>query len=141
MLYYIQRYQFFKKKEYKCMQKKYENKYMQINSNGIRWHRSDYNMITIQTRKQTNNRKRLCNKQTRICIALTQDNEKSLITFLAESAKSLKIVKCLPNVLFKINIRNLCLRSCFCNLFKKRSERGTKDVVLPNLKILEPRDA
>ena len=33
------------------MQKKYENKYMKINSNGDRWHRSDYNMITIQTRK------------------------------------------------------------------------------------------
>ena len=36
VLYYIQRYQFFKKKEYKYMQKKYENKYMKINSNGDR---------------------------------------------------------------------------------------------------------
>ena len=60
---------------------------MQINSNGDRWHRSDCSMITIQTRKQTNNRKRVCNKQTRICIVLTQDSEKSLRKFPAESAK------------------------------------------------------
>ena len=70
-------------------------------------------MITSQTSKQTskktNNRNRLCNKQTCICMVLIQDNEKSLMKFVAVSSKTLKTVKCSPKILFKIDVMDLFL--------------------------------
>ena len=51
-------------------------------------------------------------------------------------------VKCLPNILFKIDITDLCLLPCFCILFKRQLENVTKlfmyEVVLTTLKISEP---
>ena len=61
----------------------------------------NYNKLQ-QTGKQTNkqierekkkNRNRLCNKQTYICIVLTQGNEKSWKKIAVVSAKPLKTVK------------------------------------------------
>ena len=45
------------------------------------------------SRKKRNNRNRLCNKQTYICIVLTQGNEKSWKKIAVVSAKPLKTVK------------------------------------------------
>ena len=72
------------------------------------------------------NRNRLCNKQTCICIVLIQSNEKNLMKFAAASAKSLKAVKCLPEILLNINIVAPCLLPCFCILFKRRLASATK---------------
>ena len=76
------------------------------------------------------------NKQTCKCIVLTQGNEKSSMKFAAVSAKMLKTVKCLANILFNIE---------FMDLFKRRLQSVTKvfmsKVVLAKLKISEPVDA
>ena len=111
-------------------------------------HRSNNNIITTQTNKQTNKKtkkqakkSRLWNKQTCICIVLIQWKEKKLMKFLAVYAKTLKTMKCLPKILFNINIVDLCLLLCFCILFKKRLESVAKvytsEVVLA-IKISEP---
>ena len=65
--------------------------------------------INKQTSKKTNNRNRLCNKQTCICVVLIQGNEISLMKFVAVSSKTLKTVKCLPKILFKIDVMDLFL--------------------------------
>ena len=52
-------------------------------------------------------------------LVLIQDNEKSLVKFVAVSAKMLKTMKCLPKILFKIDIVDLCLLPSFYTIFKK----------------------
>ena len=84
-------------------------------------------MIITQTNKQankqitkkTNNRNRLCKKQTYVLI---QGKESSLMNFVAVSAKTLKTVKYLPNIFLNIDIMDLYLLSCFCILFGRRLE-------------------
>ena len=65
--------------------------------------------------------------------------------FGAMSAKTLKAVKCLPKILFNIDIRDLWLLTYFCVLFKIRLESVTKvftsEVFLTNLKVSEPIDS
>ena len=91
-------------------------------------------MITTQTNKRGN-------EQTSwICIILIRGNEKSLMKFAAKtSGKTLKTVKCLPNILFNIDTMDLCLLPCFSILFKRRLESVTKalmfEIVEANLKI------
>ena len=75
----------------------------------------------------------------------SNSSEKCLTKFTAVSAKTFKTVKCLPNVLFSIDIMDPYLLPCFYILFKRRLESVTKvfmsEVTLANFKILEPRDA
>ena len=79
-------------------------------------------MITAQRKKQTNRQTRKQKskkkkntkqqkqtmKQTCVHIVLIQGNEKSLMKFAAVSAKLLKTVKCMSNLIFNIDIRDLC---------------------------------
>ena len=72
-------------------------------------------MTNPQTNKQAG---KLCNKQTCKCIVLIQGNGNILMKFAAASPKTLKTVKCLPKILFNIDIMDLCLLLCFCILLK-----------------------
>ena len=64
--------------------------------------------------------------------------------FADVSAKISKKVKCLPKIVFSIDIMDLYVLPCFCILFKRRLKNVTKgfvfNVVLANLKISEPID-
>ena len=101
-----------------------------------RWHRSNNNTITthkketnqekINKRAKSYDRNKLYNKKRCICIALIQGNKKILIKFASMSAKLLKTVKCLPKILFKIDIIDLCLLSCCCIFFKRWLKSVTK---------------
>ena len=84
-------------------------------------------MIITQTNKQTNkqqktktattkknNRNRIWNKQTCICIVLIQSNEKSLMKFATVSAKTLKTVNCLPKSLYNYFNNYLYVYVCIC---------------------------
>ena len=80
-----------------------------------------------------------------MCIALIQGNEKCLMKFAAVSAKTLKIVKCLPNIFISIYIVDLRLLSCFRIFFKRQLECVIQvfmsQVVPAKLKISGPIDA
>ena len=60
-----------------------------------------------QKKKNTKQQKQTM-KQTCVHIVLIQGNEKSLMKFAAVSAKLLKTVKCMSNLIFNIDIRDLC---------------------------------
>ena len=76
---------------------------------------------------------------------LIRGNEKCLMKFAPVSAKTLKTVKCLPNILFNIGIMDLCLLPGPCILFTRRLESITKisrfEVFLASLKVSDPIDA
>ena len=63
----------------------------------------------------------------------------------AVSAKMSKTEKCLPDILFNIDIMNLYLLPCFCIFFERRLKSFTRvfmsEVVLENLKVSESLDA
>ena len=95
-------------------------------------------MITTQTNKQTNKqtskqtykqtskqKKQTMQQANMTCIRifLIQGNEKSLMKFAAVSAKTLKTVKCLPKILFNIDIMDLCLLFGLCIFFKRQLQR------------------
>ena len=67
--------------------------------------------------------------------------------YAAISAKIIRTVKCLPNILYRHNIDIIDLRlfPCFCILFKKQLESITgvfiSLIVLTGLNISEPIDA
>ena len=61
--------------------------------------------------------------------------------------KLVETMQCLPNILFNIDIMDLCLLCCFCIAFKRRLESVEKssykmsEVVTKNLKSSNPIDA
>lgn len=61
------------------------------------------------------------------------------------AGKMVETMQCLPNILFKIDIIDLCLLCCFCIAFKRRLESVEKafmsEVVTANLKSSDPIDA
>ena len=81
-------------------------------------------MITWQSHKHTNKQQQKQTPETgytlskHIFIILIHGYEKSLMKFAAVSAETLKTLKCLPKILFKLEIMDLCLLPRFCILFK-----------------------
>ena len=76
-------------------------------------HKERNKQTNRQTRKQKSKKKntkqqKQTMKQTCVHIVLIQGNEKSLMKFAAVSAKLLKTVKCMSNLIFNIDIRDLC---------------------------------
>ena len=61
------------------------------------------------------------------------------------AGKMVETMQCLPNILFNIDIMDLCLLCCFCIAFKRRLESVEKafmsEVVTANPKGSNPIDA